>query len=193
MKKFILVGLAAAGLLIFAACGDNDEAGSDTQYNEETTQAQDSTIIAATDYLPELTQMHNEIIGVSMLIPSAWQQNQLDTSSFRYSSEYDEGNFWDVKQMEISAFAIDEPLHSIMITQEMELAAHDFLEIELDGQRVYTWMGVEDFGFGFMDAIITVVFQAGNQLTVFEFRLSSEVLQEAMPLIDVMLESIRFD
>jgi len=191
MKKFILTGLVVAGLMIFAACGGNDEVQEDAQYENA-----DSNLTAEGDEhttaLPDLLSIYNEIIGVTMLIPSAWQENQLDVSSFSYMYEVEEDSFWSQPTLRIEAFYIDNPLTSIQITQELELAAHDFLEVEINGRTAYTWMGVEEIGFGFFDAIITIVFQEGNQLTLFEFLTSLDFAQETIPLFDAMIESIEF-
>ena len=144
--------------------------------------------------MPIMATRHNEIIGVSMLLPVIWQVNWLDQSLFLFESDDFYFNFWDMSMMYLEAFAIDEQLTADEIAWEFYLDVHHTMQTRtINGRTAYVWTGEIEFFQGELDFHKAVVFQSADQLTLFEFLLPVEFEAQGRLLFEKIVNSIVFE
>jgi len=121
--------------------------------------------------MPILIPHYNETLDVSFSLPFIWDMHPDTPSSFVYVASHFDDNFWESSIMYLDVYDIENVMSIEQIAAELGVDNHEVYQLQasmINGQEVLVWLGTAEFdGVAYFHKM--AVFQANNQLTVFEF------------------------
>lgn len=143
---------------------------------------------------PVMKPYSNETAGIQLQLPAIWQAKE-DSNDYgiylTFNSIYSDDNFWDMSDLFVDIYIMEEPLtlEEYMQIYSLNGIGYQSTTTEINGQTAFFIEGTDyDNGYVFYHQI--VVFQPDNRLIELWFYTLDEYKAYALPLFQQILDSV---
>jgi len=143
--------------------------------------------------MPIMLPHYNQLFEMSFLRPVIWEDTGItDAAAVVYAALHHEDNFWYASYMVAEAFGVDEKMTAAEFEEAwgfVSISAHR--ETQADGQNIYIWETISSFDDSLFEKV--VLFQFDSYIVVFSFYTPVTHTDSAIPMFELIVNSISFE